>query len=372
MDADGTDLTFLTSGSQPAWSPDGSMILFVRAYDDPCAGGPITRIRGIAPDGTDERQLTHDYTNCDYYNEESLPEWAPAANRYVIKRDDEGLFFWVALEILAVGEDQGTMFGDYPEGAGWSPDGTLIAYSPYGDSVATILPDAPYTESVLVDTPGSDTHPDWQPLPVNTPSSHVRPKSAAHVKATLVPAFRPCTSPNRQHGPPLAYDSCAPPQPGSPRLIVGVGDGHAAPSRSIGFVRLRLSAGVPGGADDTTAPIRVLITNVMRTADLTEYTGELLASIRVRITDKDGAVSSTLRDFPVEAKVPCVPTESTGVASTCDLATELDALIPGATPEGTRAVWALDQVRLYDGGPDGDADTSAGNALFAVQGVFVP
>jgi len=29
-------------------------------------------------------------------------------------------------------------------------------------------------------------------------------------------------------------------------------------------------------------------------------------------------------------------------------------------------------VRVYDGGPDEDADTGGDNALFAVQGVFVP
>jgi hypothetical protein len=32
----------------------------------------------------------------------------------------------------------------------------------------------------------------------------------------------------------------------------------------------------------------------------------------------------------------------------------------------------MDQVKVYDGGPDEDADTSADNSLFAVQGVFVP
>ena len=50
----------------------------------------------------------------------------------------------------------------------------------------------------------------------------------------------------------------------------------------------------------------------------------------------------------------------------------LDAVIPGRPPEDTRAVWALDPLRVYDGGPDGDADTEADNSLFATQGVFVP
>jgi hypothetical protein len=39
--------------------------------------------------------------------------------------------------------------------------------------------------------------------------------------------------------------------------------------------------------------------------------------------------------------------------------------------EGKRAVREAGQVRVFDGGPDGLAGT-AGNSLFAVQGLFVP
>ena len=34
-------------------------------------------------------------------------------------------------------------------------------------------------------------------------------------------------------------------------------------------------------------------------------------------------------------------------------------------------MWELGAVEVYDGGPDGDAET-ADNTVFAVQGVFVP
>jgi hypothetical protein len=192
------------------------------------------------------------------------------------------------------------------------------------------------------------------------------------VQHSLVPAYVQCTSANRQHGPPLAYGSCAPPQPGSSRLMVGIGDGHPAASRSTGFMRLKVFPGVPGGEDDTTARVRLTITNVMRTSDLSEYTGELRGRIRTRITRKDGTVSATTVDFPLEFTVPCTPTDSTLDKSTCDLGTDLDALVPGATPEQTRAIWQLDQVKVYDGGTDEDGDTTADNSLFAVQGVFVP
>jgi hypothetical protein len=35
-------------------------------------------------------------------------------------------------------------------------------------------------------------------------------------------------------------------------------------------------------------------------------------------------------------------------------------------------VWGLGQVKVYDGGADGDADTTGDNTLFEVQGLFAP
>ena len=69
---------------------------------------------------------------------------------------------------------------------------------------------------------------DWQPLPINT---YVRPKGATPVLFALVPAYRPCTTPNRAHAPPLAHDSCNPAQLETPNINLGVGDGNPAPSK---------------------------------------------------------------------------------------------------------------------------------------------
>jgi hypothetical protein len=212
----------------------------------------------------------------------------------------------------------------------------------------------------------------WQPLPVNTPSTHVRPAGGSPFRASLVPAFNACAAPNREHGPPLAFGSCTPPAPGSPNLTVGVGDGSPALSRSVGFVRLAVDRGTPGGADDTDVRIRFSLSNVMRASDLSEYTGELRASAQVRLTDREGTVSQTGGEFPLEFDVPCAGTAPTLDKSLCELTTTLDAVRPGGAAEGTRAVWALDQFKVFDGGPDGDADTTEGNSLFAVQGIFVP
>ena len=45
--------------------------------------------------------------------------------------------------------------------------------------------------------------------------------------------------------------------------------------------------------------------------------------------------------------------------------------MPGFALEGNRTLYGLDQVKVFDGGLDGDADTPD-NSLLAVQGLFVP
>lgn len=203
-------------------------------------------------------------------------------------------------------------------------------------------------------------------------TGHVRPAGASPFRVSLVPAFNQCTDANRTHGPPLGFPSCAPPVPGSPNLTIGVGDGDPAFARSIGFVRVAVWPGAPGGPDDTDARVQFRLTNVMRTSDPSEYTGELRARVQVRLTDRDGSVPQTVRHFPIAFDVPCVPTAETLDKSLCAITTTLDSVMPGAAAEGRRAVWALDEVRVYDGGPDEDGTTTADNSLFAVQGVFVP
>jgi hypothetical protein len=153
-----------------------------------------------------------------------------------------------------------------------------------------------------------------------------------------------------------------------------VGDGSPAFSRSVGFVRIAVQVGVPGPPDDSDVELRFRVTNVMRASDLSEYTGELRTELSVRRTDREaGNVASTSLDLPFGLTVPCTPTPDSNVdASTCEALTTVNALLPGAVTDGARAVWALDKLRVYDGGPDEDADTDDGNSLFATQGVFVP
>jgi hypothetical protein len=81
-------------------------------------------------------------------------------------------------------------------------------------------------------------------------------------------------------------------------------------------------------------------------------------------------VTGTVRDTPLSVTIPCAVT-ATATGSTCAVNTTADALVPGIVTEDSRAVWAMDKINVFDGGPDGDAQTPD-NSLFATQGVFVP
>src|SRR5690242_20853895 len=70
--------------------------------------------------------------------------------------------------------------------------------------------------------------------------SHVRPKGATPLRASLVPAFKACGTPNRTHGAPLAFPSCNPPVQASSYLTVGTPDANGAPSNSIGSILLKV------------------------------------------------------------------------------------------------------------------------------------
>ncbi len=63
---------------------------------------------------------------------------------------------------------------------------------------------------------------------------------------------------------------------------------------------------------------------------------------------------------------------STSTGSTCYLHTTVQSIIPGAANGDRRSIWALDAVRIYDCGADGDGDTGGDNTVFARPGIFIP
>jgi glucose/arabinose dehydrogenase len=210
---------------------------------------------------------------------------------------------------------------------------------------------------------------------VGAPRGYARPRGASPVRVPLVPAFQPCTGPNRSHGAPLASGSCAPPAQSSAQLTVGTPDANGKSAAASGYVLFKALPGDPSTtADEADVDLHANATDVRRRADLGDYNGQLQLAVTLRVTDRrNGGANpaATGTDFSYTAAVPCLPTADTSVGSTCTLATTADALAPGAIAEGGRTVWGLGQVELYDVGADGVAGT-AGNTPFLRQGVYVP
>ncbi len=218
----------------------------------------------------------------------------------------------------------------------------------------------------LVQTPAAKVIPTGYQLSQDyVATGYVRPKSASPFRVSLVPAFAPCTSANRQHGPPLNFASCNPPQQASSEVTVGTPNPTSPAANSVGFVRFKTLVG--------DVAMSMSMTDVRNKNDLSDYTGQLQVNPLVRITDRnDGpSMSETTQDSPFPVMVPCTLTASTSIGATCSVSTTFNAVVPGAIVEGKRAVWQLGQIEVYDGGPD-DIVSTGPNTVFARQGVFVP
>jgi acyl-homoserine-lactone acylase len=188
-----------------------------------------------------------------------------------------------------------------------------------------------------------------------------RPRGASPLRVSLVPAYKPCTTPNRTHGAPLAFGSCSPPAQVSQALTVGTGDSNGKSAASVGGVLLKETGG--------DVAIDAALTDVSERPGLGDYTGELQARMSLRITDKFNAASpgdpqtdaGTVQDSPFGFAVPCTATADT-TGGSCRVSTTANALVPGSVRSGDRAVWQLGSIGMYDANDD----------LFATQGVFVP
>jgi hypothetical protein len=202
------------------------------------------------------------------------------------------------------------------------------------------------------------------------PSGYPRPKGATPLRVSLVPAHDQCLAPNRTHGPPLAFGSCAPPTQTSQDLTVGTPDANKKSTGSTGSVLLRVVSCPACAAPLPTADVRIdaSITDVRNRTSLDDYTGELEGRFALRITDRYNAAgagpqadAATVEDTSFKVALPCAATSGdTGAA--CAVSTSVSAVLPGSTRDGDRAIWELGAIGLYD----------ASGGLFATQGVFAP
>jgi plastocyanin len=203
---------------------------------------------------------------------------------------------------------------------------------------------------------------------VNGPG-YARPKGASPLRASLAPAYKPCSagSANRTHGSPLAHPSCSPPVQVSDFLTVGTPDANGTGANSVGSIVTKVL--VAGDVRFISS-----LTDVRKKSDLSDYTGELQAKLSLRITDKTNGPSLTepaTGDTTFAFAIPCTATGLATIGSSCSITTSANAIAPGAVVNNARAIWELGGVQVFDGGADGVAST-AGNTLFADQAILVP
>jgi hypothetical protein len=356
MNPDGTGAAVLTTGTVEAasWSPDGSMIVgHIRVVDRLGGSEPLVAVNS---DGTNYHQISCCTGHPWIYKTDA--KWTPDGRYILFNVGDESNPCQGLVRARPDGTDLQILSSTCYRIVDPSPDGKLIAAS------GIYLLDADANNPTLISS-GNDYFPSWQPILRGYP----RPKGAGTIHAPLVPAYAPCTSPNRVHAAPLSFDSCNPPRLSSTQLTLGTPDANGAAANSNSSLRIGVVPGNPGTpADEAEARLTATITDVRNASDLSDYTGNLDVRIPLQITDRSntpypgGPGPGTVVPFTFTYTVPCTATADLNTGSTCNLFTTADTLFPGSVLEGRRAVWETDRIEVRDGS----------GQPFLRQGVFVP
>jgi hypothetical protein len=272
----------------------------------------------------------------------------------------------------------GTVVGDFDAAASGQSESRTIA-NPDGSSFFAVL--------------YRDENGNWGHL-ATASISYPRPKGATPLRASLAVAYNQCTTPNRTHGAPLADPSCNPPSQSSGTLSVGTLDSNGFAAQSVASVRLDVmqgNASTPANEADVGVTIRATDVRCRTTnaacpgGQSSDYTGKLLATSKLRITDKRNGPSqtedATTADTDLKVPVACSATAGASIiGAECALSTTLNAVIPGAVIEGKRSIWQLPEFSLKDAGPNGtgygsSCPPSCGDGdetTFLRQGIFIP
>jgi WD40-like Beta Propeller Repeat len=157
INPDGSGLTMLTStlsnNENPAWSADGSKIVFMSDRDG------NFEIYSMNADGSGQTRLTNN-TSADEF-----PGWSPDGTKIVFTSNRDGNFEIYSMNADGSGQTRLTNNPASDFAPAWSPDGTKIAFDSTrdgNDEIYTMNSDGSNPVR-LTNNPASDTDPNWSP-----------------------------------------------------------------------------------------------------------------------------------------------------------------------------------------------------------------
>jgi Tol biopolymer transport system component len=166
VNADGSGLARLTTDRiaefDPAWSPDGTRIVYRRQSRDDSSA----EIYLMQASGSSKRNLTHNHVP------DWGPDWLPDGSRIVFNSGmGAGSFGLLGYVVRPDGSALRRLGNHYVEYPAWSPDGTRVAFMAQEPGAFGTDPDynvfvmnADGTEITrLTDAPGEDGFPAWSP-----------------------------------------------------------------------------------------------------------------------------------------------------------------------------------------------------------------
>ena len=378
--ADGTEVTDVTPNvleeRDPAWSPDGSKI----AFDAPSDGN--YGIHTIDPDGSGDIALTSG-------NQDVWPSWAPDGGRIAFASSRTGRSQLYSMRPDGTDETLLTNSSgpqDQFTSPAYSPDGTQIAFyaslgvSPENSDGIFRMPATGGPPVGVFGTARLDDRArlaaDFRPAAQSRAATRGR-RAPLLCSCLSVPAYRACSAPNRTHGPPLAFPSCAPPSRTSSHLTVGTADANGAPTRTVASLRLTAIPGDPATtADEADVRLTFDASDIWR--DTTPLGGGFVrvkVKLGLRITDRNnypatGTVGAT-GDISLSAVTTCNTVGPPDGPATCALDTTLDALVPSSCGSAAARSGSCRRSRFSTGVDDFNPTTEP-NDLFLTPGVFVP